>query len=79
VGIFRPLSRAYSQALDHHNHWDRRWIHKADFIDYYVEARQIAITPANIKAAFQTTGIIPYNPSLLIKKIRYIRQGSYYN
>jgi hypothetical protein len=70
VGIFGPLSRAYTQILDHHNRWDGKWIDKASFIEYYVKARKAAITPENIKAAFQATGIHPYAPTIPLQKLR---------
>jgi DDE superfamily endonuclease len=44
VGVFGPLSRAYTQILDRHNRWDSRWIDKASFIEYYTEARKTALT-----------------------------------
>jgi hypothetical protein len=78
-GIFGPLSQTYTQILDHHNRWDGRWIDKATFIEYYVEARKTAITPVNILAAFKVIGIAPLNPSVPLEKIRPITPVSTYD
>jgi hypothetical protein len=70
VGVFGPLSRAYTQILDRHNRWDGRWIDKASFIEYYSEARKTALTYANITSAFEATGIHPFMPSKPLEKLR---------
>jgi DDE superfamily endonuclease len=70
VGIFRPLSRAYTEILDRYNRWNGRWIDKASFIEYYTEARKTALTYTNIISAFKATGIHPYTPSMTLEKLR---------
>jgi hypothetical protein len=69
IGVFRPFSQAYTQILDRHNRWDGKWINKALFIEYYVEARKEAISSANVCGAFKTTGINPYMPSITLEKL----------
>ena len=48
VGIFGPLKRAMSSQLDPIFRTGVHTLHKAEWIESYVEARKKAITPSNI-------------------------------
>ena len=45
-------------------------ITKRQFLEYYQGARNEAISLTNIASAWRVTGLIPYNPSIILLKIR---------
>jgi hypothetical protein len=71
VGLFSPLSTAYSKHLEA---WQRtnRYISftKGDFLGIFTLAWNDSFTRNNIKKAWEATGIYPYNPERIISKIR---------
>ena len=44
-------------------------INKADFILLIQKVRQHGISVQNIQSAWQTTGLVPYNPSVVFQKL----------
>jgi len=72
VSLFNPLANYYSQNL---NDWIFKSqglsrISKRDFFDLFWPAYQAAFTHANIKSGWEKTGLLPFNPSQVIKQIK---------
>ena len=69
VGCFSPLKRAYSREIEglirHHiNH-----ITKLEFLPAVKAAYDRSFTPANIRSAFQGSGLIPHQPDVVLSKL----------
>ncbi len=69
VAIFQPLSKHYSVEIETHSREKHYWLEKDDFIVYYQNARQKALRESNIFSAWRTTGLLPYNPQVVISKL----------
>jgi len=77
VGIFSPLSNYYSQGLDF-------WIYrvqanikftKVDFWGIFYPAFQKAFRETTILQAWRQTGLQPWNPDIVIDKIKLIHES----
>ncbi|KAF5393164.1 hypothetical protein D9757_001173 [Collybiopsis confluens] len=64
VVVFSPLKRAWSDTRDQYERSGGR-ITKLTFLSVYAQAHLRAFTPANIKSAFEKTGIVPFNPDVI--------------
>ncbi|RPB16717.1 hypothetical protein P167DRAFT_480848, partial [Morchella conica CCBAS932] len=62
VGLFGPLQRHYTNALDDWAQNGNTGIHKGTFFPLLMQARTFTHTPKNILSAFKATGIYPLNP-----------------
>ena len=70
VGLFSPLQNYYSaQILDHAQYSGGRGVSKEDFLKYYHRARSRALTPHNIRSAFQASGIHPCRARPVLDKL----------
>jgi len=72
VGIFSPLSTAYSKEIDRliqSSHGFSR-VTKRNFWTLFRTAWNSALTVENIRSAFATPGIYPINPSKVLQKIK---------
>jgi len=45
-------------------------IDKPDFLVLYQQARMLALSEKNIKSAFQTVGLVPYNPEMVLSRFQ---------
>lgn len=72
VGLFSPLSQAYSTELQNYTHGGQGWVSmtKRMFWTLFKKAWMISFTEKNIKKAFESTGIWPYNPEKTIRKLQ---------
>src|SRR5450432_3612829 len=72
VGLFSPLSTAYSKALNRLIHESESLVSmtKRLFYGIFKEAFLIAFTKRNVEHAFTKPGIWPYNPEVLISILR---------
>ena len=67
VSVFRPLADAYKSAVQRTSCLGAGYdINKDDFIELYQEARYTAITTSNIASGWKKTGLLPYNPSIVL-------------
>ena len=69
VGCFAPLKRAYGRIVDR---WMRAGIDhvdKLEFLSNYPEARSEAFTFETIQNSFRGTGLLPYNPTVVLEKL----------
>jgi hypothetical protein len=72
VGIFSPLATAYSNEIDRlvqRSHGFSR-ITKRTFWSLFYPAWTKALTKINIKSAFETTGIVPHNPTRMVSRVQ---------
>jgi hypothetical protein len=65
VVIFAVLKLYLSQERDELLRSTRKAIDKSNFNMIYAKAYTHALTPENIKSAFQKTGIFPFNPDVV--------------
>lgn len=70
VGCFSPLKRAYGQKVEESirlgiNHTD-----KIEFLRMFQGARTEALNQRNIQSGFATTGLNPFNPDQVLKRLR---------
>ena len=72
VGIFSPLSAAYSKELNLYTHNSRSFsrVTKGIFWQLFWAAWEVSVRPAVIQSAFQKTGIYPHNPSIVLNTLR---------
>jgi len=69
VGCFAPLKRAYSKeirvlATNHVSHIDKK-----AFIASFAKVFEPAFSKANIQSSFRATGLVPYNPLVVLSKL----------
>ena len=69
VGLFAPLQKAYGTAVHTHTRETRTCITKKLFFCFYSQAKWIAYTRANIRAAWRAAGIQPYNPDAVLQPL----------
>jgi DDE superfamily endonuclease len=72
VGLFSPLARAYTKALDTFTHEGLGWVSmtKRMFWKIFEQAWKASFTEKNIKRAFEKTGIWPLQPSITVKQLQ---------
>ena len=68
VGLFSPLSTYYSQQIDKLLSESQGYVGltKRDFWPLFREAWSQAFTATNVRSAWETTGIHPFNPSKVL-------------
>jgi hypothetical protein len=71
VGVFGPLAQAYSSTQDEYIRRHLSWVSmkKRVFWSIFWPSWQKALTLANVKSAFASTGISPYDPTRVVAKI----------
>ena len=67
VGLFSPLQREYSKAIEDYHNTTGLGINHSTFLPHYKQARKLAYTQENIESAFRATGIVPLNPRSVLK------------
>jgi hypothetical protein len=75
VGIFSPLSHYYGLAVDKMIRFGCQAISKSNFLELYMEAHNTTYKPTTILSAFRATGLIPFDPSAVIKNVAVDSQG----
>lgn len=80
VGVFAPLATAYKNHVQRVTRLGASYtIDKIDFLELYQQARCDAITPENIRKAWQKTGLLPFNPQLILERYPPPEQPQQYN
>ena len=69
VSVFGPLSREYKKQLEAVTRFNVCSIDKVDFLKIIQKARKEAINTKNVLTAWRVTGLVPYNPSLVLQKL----------
>lgn len=66
VGCFGPLQNYYGKGVETFLRNTGQVINKTNFLPILYEARRKAYTPENIASAFAASGIIPFNPRIVL-------------
>ena len=69
VGYFSPLKRAYSKLIKQKGRLGYNYINKLDFLKAYPTAHKEVFTIENTKSRFRVTGIVPFNPYIVLDKL----------
>ena len=69
VGVFGPLKRAILSQLDPIFRTGVRHLHKAEQIESYIEAREVAITPSNIRGGWRGAELFPMNKHRILHQL----------
>ncbi|KAF5344297.1 hypothetical protein D9758_012308 [Tetrapyrgos nigripes] len=65
VVLFKPLKQYWREAKEKLFREKHQQIKKSNFLMVYGEAHLRALTPGNIMAAFEKTGVWPFNPNVI--------------
>jgi len=69
VSCFATLKRAYGRQIGHLIRDRVNHINKPDFLTVYNIARTEAMTPAIAGSGFAATGLVPFDPDLVLSKL----------
>jgi hypothetical protein len=69
VGCFGPLKRAYGKLIEQKGRLGFNHIDKLDFLKAYPKAHEEVFTQQNIQSGFRATGLVPFNPSVVLEKL----------
>ena len=70
VGIFKPLKTFMASAIEPLVSTKLHHILKAEWLSAFVEAHDSAFSIQNIQSGFCGTGIMPFNPSKVIDRVK---------
>jgi hypothetical protein len=68
VGVFSPLKTAYRERVERLYRGGVAKVGKEHFASLYSRAREVAFTPRNIRAGWNKTGLIPFNPDRVLSE-----------
>jgi hypothetical protein len=75
LSVFSAVKTRYRQSIADLARWDDAApIKKISFLEIYHKARDLAITPYNIRSGWQAVGIYPWNPRKVIRSSQ-VAQG----
>ena len=69
VGVFSPLAFHYKKELELLTRFSTVTVDKIDFLKIVQKARKSAISDKNIQTAWRVTGLVPYDPSIVLQKL----------
>ena len=70
VVVFQPYKHYHAEAVERATHTGCGNFDKSEFLDTIDTIRQQTFKPSTIRSGFRATGLIPYNPDLVISKLR---------
>lgn len=70
VGVFQPYKHFHSEAIDEAVRMGDREFGKLEFLAAYQTFHTQTFKPSTIRHAFRDTGIVPFNPNMVLDKIR---------
>ena len=70
VVVFQPFKHYHAQALDFLVRDGITQITKLEFLGFIQQIRKQAFKESTIRSAFKKTGIIPFNPNIILDKLR---------
>lgn len=74
VGLFQPLATKYTHNLRNRTGAKLGYkINKPEFIIVYAKSRLEALNESNIASAWRKSGLLPYNPAIVLDPIRQSR------
>ena len=69
VGVFGPLVCSYKIHLESFTRFSTYSIDKTDFFTIVQKAKRENMSSRNIESAWKTTSLMPYNPSVVLRKL----------
>jgi len=69
IGVFEPLKCAMSSQLDPIFRTGVRRLHKVEWMESYIKARKIAITPSNVLGGWRGAGLFPLNKHRILHQL----------
>ena len=70
VGVFQPYKHYHGEAVDNAVRMGDTEFGKLEFLASFQEFRTKTFKPSTIRHAFRTTGIVPFNPDIVLDIIR---------
>ena len=70
VGVFGPLKTHIASALEPIISTEIHKLIKVEWLAAYIEAHNNAFSTRNIRSGFAGTGILPFNPSKVINRVK---------
>ena len=70
VVVFQPYKHYHAEAVEAATRMGCSDFNKIEFLDQIDSIRQQTFKPSTIQSAFRATGLIPYDPSIVISKLR---------
>lgn len=71
VVCFQPLKHYHGQAIDRAaRFYSDVTFNKVEFLHSYADVRKQTFTKSTVKSSFLKTGLVPYNPDIVLDKIR---------
>jgi len=70
VVVFQPYKHYHAEAVEAATRTGCGDFNKSEFLDTIDTIRQQTLKTSTVKSAFRATGLIPYNPDIVISKLR---------
>ncbi len=70
VGVFQPFKHYHTEAIDHAVRLGDYNFGKLEFLAAFQSFRNKTFKTSTIKHAFKQTGLVPYNPEIVLEKVR---------
>jgi hypothetical protein len=70
VCVFQPLKRWHSEAVNEAIQTGDETITKVEFLAAFNHFRNQAFKSSTVRSAWKKTGLIPYDPSIVLNKVR---------
>lgn len=70
VYVFQPLKHYYSEAVNQAISMGDEFFTKVEFLVVFNQFRRQAFKTSTIESAWRNTGLIPYNPEVVLQKVR---------
>jgi DDE superfamily endonuclease len=67
--IFGPQAEFYSQEVDQYSRYNGDGVTQREYLDWIIKARAKANTESNILSAWEKSGLIPFNPNIVLDKL----------
>ena len=69
VGLFSPVSHYYRKGVEESARQGIHGISKHEFLEIYTKARAQGLSAANIKSAWKTSGLFPFDPEVVLNQL----------
>jgi len=70
VGVFQPFKHYYTEAIDHAVRLGDYNFGKLEFLAAFRSFRNKTFKTSTIKHGFKQTGLVSYNPEIVLEKVR---------
>jgi len=70
VVVFQPYKHYHAEAIEATTRMGCGDFNKCEFLDRIHSIRRLTFKSTTVRSAFQATGLIPYNPGIVISKLR---------